>query len=429
MKSAVSTVATVACEKSFWESRKVRKIRGVTVSFYKRYGAFLYMDFKVKKVRVRESTDCTTLDDAARVAEKRIQAMQEAGNGLAELKAFSARERAAVATVNDILAALEGGDKVLSHGSLRTYKSSLLQLGRVVDEEDPRAARLDVVLSRKNLERFYSQGQGREAKEGVNWVNRLLCNGGLNTTVRNVRALFRGDMLDLKFKGLKLPPLDDLKRLPKLPQTEGGFVPWPAGVWEQMLEDAEALRTSDPELWLVNAMQRFLGLRNRELWHARREWITTAGDQAWIHIEDHHDEDEDETNEASFEVLKHGRRRKLLLNDELKAVLLQRTGWLIAPELATNDDRTFRQDVRHHFIYRTHSKWLRKYIPKRRKSCHELRMYAGSLVAKQHTLEAASYFLGHTSIVTTQNFYWAWMKESPMLDSWSMAGAHARPNC
>jgi integrase len=403
----------------------VRVVRGVTASFYKRYGDFLYMDFKVNSLRVKESTKCTRLEDAVRVAERRIQRMQEECNGMAEMKELSARARAAMATVREVLDALEGGDKMFSDGSLRTYKAALLRLARVVDAEEPWAVRMDAVLSRANLERFYSLGQGREGK-GVNWVNRLPCNVGLNTTLRNVRALFRGDMLELKFKGLKLPPMDELKKMPKLAVSVSGFKPWPPGVWEQMLAEAEELRTTDAELWLVNAMQRFLGLRNRELWHARREWITTAPDgRAWLNIEDHRDEDAEETEVAGFEVLKHGRGRKLELNEELKAVLLQRTGWLVAPHLAGEDEgREFREDARHAFIYRTHAAWLRKFIPHRVKAGHELRMYAGSLVAKAQGIEAASYFLGHTSIVTTQNYYWAFMKASPMLDAAAMAGAH-----
>lgn len=424
MKSAAASPATAASAPSFWESRKVRQIRGVTCSFYKRYGAFLYMDFKVKKVRVKESTGCTTLDDAVRVADKRIQAMQEAGNGLAELKAMSARQRAAVATVREVLAALEGGDKVMTDNSLRTYKSALKRLALVAGE-DAEAARLDVVLSKENLERFYALGQGREGK-GVNWVNRLPCNGGLNTTIRNVRALFRSKMIELKFADLKLPPLDDLKRLPKLPAAKGGFRPWPAGVYERMDAAAAELKETDPELWLVNVCLRFLGLRACELLAARREWITTSADgRAWLNVQDHHAEDAEEDEVASFEMVKHGAARRLELNEVLKAALLPRTGWLIAPELATSDSLETCEDARHALIYRRHSEWLRQFIPDRRKSNHELRMYAGSLVAKQLGLEAACYFLGHTSLVTTQAFYWAWLKESPMLDGKALTGAHA----
>jgi integrase len=424
MKSADSSPATAAPTKSFWESRKIRQIRGVTCSFYKRYGAFLYMDFKVKKVRVKESTGCTTLDDAVRVAEKRIQAMQEAGNGLADLKAFAVRQRAAVSTVREVLAALEGGDKVMTDNSLRTYKSALKRLALVAGA-DAEVARLDVVLSKANLERFYAQGQGREG-QGVNWVNRLPCNGGLNTTIRNVRALFRPKMLELKFADLKLPPLEDLKRLPKLPAAKGGFKPWPPGVYEKMDAAAARLKEADYELWLVNVCLRFLGLRACELLAARREWISTSEDgRAWLNVQDHHAEDAEEDEVASFELVKHGAARKLELNEVLKAALLPRTGWLIAPALATSDSLETCEDARHALIYRRHSEWLRQFIPDRRKSNHELRMYAGSLVAKQHGLEAACYFLGHTSLVTTQAFYWAWLKESPMLDGKALAGAHA----
>jgi integrase len=412
---------------TFWDKRIVRRIEGVKVSFYRRSTKVLrplHMHFYLHGVLIREGTGCMTVPDAERVAQTRIKRLRAAGNGMEEVKATMVRQRAAVATVAEVLAALDGGDKVMTDNSLRTYKSALKRLA-VVACEDVEAARMDAVLSKENLERFYAQGQGREGK-GVNWVNRLPCNGGLNSTIRNARALFTPKMLELKFAGLKLPPLDDLKRLPKLPAPKGGFRPWPAGVYEQMDVAAAGLKETCYELWLVNVCLRFLGLRPCELLAARREWITTSADgRAWLNVQDHHADDAEDDEEATFELVKHGAARKLELNALLKEALLPRTGWLIAPDLATGESLQTCEDARHALIYRRHSEWLRQFIPDRRKSNHELRMYAGSLVAKQHGLEAACYFLGHTSLVTTQAFYWAWLKESPMLDGLALTGAHA----
>lgn len=425
MKPEAEHTPAAESMKAAWQARKVRKIRGVTVSFYKRFGTLFFMDFTLKKRRVKACTDCTTLEDAARVAERRIQELQEKGNGLADLKQTLARERQAWATVGDVLAAMETGDKVINANSARTYRAALKRLAMVAEPHAWQRASLATVLSRANIEQFYSLGQGR-AGNGVNWINRLPCNGGLNSTIRNVRALFKPIMLQRKFSALKLPPLDELKAVPKLPRRAPGFTPWPAGAYEAMHQAALALRETEPELYLVNLMLRCLGLRNAELWAARRDWITTAPDgRAWLNVRDHYDDEADDTEAAPFEVLKHGEARRLELNEELKALLLPRTGWLIAPSLAAaDDDLTFREDARHALIYRRHSAWLRQFIPTRRKSNHELRMYAGSLVAKTDGLEAASYFLGHSSIATTQDYYVTWLKAAPMLDTRALATAH-----
>lgn len=414
-----------AAAATFWEKRTVRHVEGVKVSFYRRSVVRqqpLHMHFYFHGALVRETTGCMTVADAERVARRRILELRDGCNGLGEVKATLARQRAAVATVGEILRALEGGDKVMTDNSLRTYKSALKRLAVVAAgapgteaAEDVEGLGLDVVLSKGNLERFYALGQGREG-QGVNWINRLPCNGGLNSTIRNVRALFRPRLLELKYAGLKLPSLEDLRRLPKLPAAKGGFKPWPAGVYEAMHAAAEGLKESDYELWLINACLRFLGLRACELLAARREWITTSEDgRAWLNVEDQRGADAEDDEVSEFEVVKHGAARRLELNAVLKEALLPRRGFLVVP-----DEGVDRAAV----IYRRHSEWLRQFIPDRVKSNHELRMYAGSLVAKEHGLEAACYFLGHTSLVTTQAFYWAWLKESPMIEARALAGAH-----
>lgn len=416
--------AALKAPKSFWESRITRKIRGVTVSFYRRFEGSCYtMDFKVNNKRVRELTLAAVMADAEQVAEMRVKGMQEALNGLAAAAVHSARSRVKMATVADVLKAVDEGDKVAEDRTLKTYVSSLLRLARLVNAQDPESVSLGDALCRANLERFYSLGQSRNGK-GVNWVDALDVNGGLNSAIRNVCSLFTKRMVDLKFAGLVLPSLTDLRELPRLKVEVHGFQQWPAGVYEQMQAASEVMKTEQPELWLVNAMLRRLGLRDLELLMSRREWIEVDAvtGRAWLVIKN---------RGAEYKLLKHGRARKLELDEELKGLLLPKTGYLITAPVKVSMPGTgarasdgLGDSARYDLIYRTHCEWMRQWIPDRAKANHELRMYAGSMIYKAHGLESAAYFLGHKSTATTEKYYVSWLGDSPMLDGAAVAAAH-----
>lgn len=309
---------------------------------------------------------------------------------------------------------------------MMVYTCSLKRLAKVVDLRAPLDVGLDRVLSETTIERFYAEGQGLP---GVNWADSRPGNGGLNTCIRNVKAMFTARVVKIKFAHVKLPDLRQLRGAPLLRHRSKGFIPWPAGVYEAMHEASEKLRLADPEQWLVNAMLRRLGLRDGELLASRREWIevqsVAAGDgmgppkmRAWlvVHDRDGQEADGDEDEVESFEVLKHGKERKLELDAELMFHLLPREGFLIG--------NGWTPHARYTFIYRQHNEWVRKFIPKRlrKKANHELRMYAGSLVYMRDGLEAAAAFLGHKSTATTERYYAAFLSTCQGLSSSEVSG-------
>jgi integrase len=223
----------------------------------------------------------------------------------------------------------------------------------------------------------------------VNWVDALPVNSGLNGTVRNALALM--SHRERLMPGLKVPDVLELRKLPKLREARHGFVPWPAGVFERMKAEVEGLRESQPELWLINVCLRRLGLRAEELLAARREWLEQDAQGRWCLVV---------KDRPGWQVLKHGKPRRLLLDAELAGVLLQKVGFLIADGLG--------ETTRYDLIYRRHSEFLRRFIPDRTKSNHELRMHAASQVYMQQGLGAAAYFLGD-SASTTERFYASWL--------------------
>lgn len=386
------------------ESKSIRRqISGVSVRFYKRTPKANYtMDFEVMGERIQESTQWPSMADAERRAAQRVREVKDLKLSLGT----DSQVKGGFATVGEVLQRLSGGDKVCSDGAMRTYKSALLRLARTADEQQPERVTLDAALSRANVELMFQRVQGRAS--GVNWVDKLPVNGGLNSTMRNVSALLNTRMRDLKLKGLKLPDSKVLKEVPKLKAVKAGFKPWSEEMYQAMNEASEELRVSDPELWLVNAMLRRLGLRNEELLSSARHWIEVQGDRAWLVICD---------RDGEFQILKGGRPRKLELDAELQAALLPRgAGYLIAPDLTS--------DQRYGLIYRTHSKWMRQWVGEdAAKTNHQLRMYAASKLYMRDGLEAAAYFLGDT-VATTETYYTTWLGKSAMLDGAAVAAVH-----
>ncbi len=412
-----------------------RTLHGHAVRFYKRGNSEFYtFDFGRGKERVQRASDYTLIKDAEWQASNAVRKWVDDRSGKTAEVQRQTVARGRVAKVSDVMALTrrEGEDRLWEPGTARTYGSALLSLARMVSEDEPESVGLDVLLTSGVIEQFYAAKQGRKS---VDWLSKLPENGGANSIVRSVKAIFQSRMVKLFMGHLKLPDLTALREAHYLKTQPTEFQPWDDDVYHAMEAASEGLRTTDPELWLVNAMLRRLGLRDEELLAARREWIEVeyvpAGDgmgppqrQAILDIKDR------PGGEFPFKLLKHGRGRKLPLDAELQEILLPRTGWLIAPHLANAmiprpGAEYLKEDARWALIYRTHSKWMRQWVGEEAaKTNHQLRKYAGSKVFTEHGLEAAAYFLGD-SIATTDNYYRAWLKRGAMLDGKAVARARA----
>ncbi len=396
-----------------------RTLHGWAVRFYKRgKSAFYTFDFGRGRERVQRVSRYTMIKDAEWEASQEVRKWVDASSGKSAEEGRKAVARGPVAKVADVMALLErsGEDRLWEAGTARTYGSALMTLARVVDEKAPREVSLAAVLCAGTIERFYALKQGRST---VNWLARLPENGGANSVVRNVKSIFQDRMLKF-MTHLRLPDLTELVKAHYLKEEATEFEPWEEAVYQAMVVAADGLREVEPELWLVNAMLRRLGLRDAELLAARREWIELEYEWpadgmgppmmvAVLVIKDRPD------GAFPFQVLKHGSGRRLPLDSELAGLLLGREGWLVGAGLSDSG--------RHELIYRRHSQWMRPFVGEEAaKTNHQLRKYAGSKVFTAHGLEAAAYFLGD-SISTTDRYYRAWLKRGAMLDGRAVAVA------
>lgn len=369
-----------------------RTLQGHSVTFRKREPSpFWVADFYVLGERFQRTTKRTVLAEAERVVTTMIKGLLDAKQGLAEAGRADQSVKGRAATVGAVLEMAKGGEKLMDAGTLRTYGSALLRWARVVDDADPMDVPLERVLREETWHEMVRRVQGLKVP---NLVDPLPCNGGLNTTLRNVRALFSPRVVRTKLGRLLLPDLRVLRGIPFLKHEEHGFVPWAREVYEAMDAAAAGLRESNPELWLVNAMLRRLGLRDGELLAARGDWLErrlVGGVERLVLVIQ---------TRPDFKLPKGGRPRTLVLDEELAGLLAGREGYLILPD----GSPTARLDL----IYRTHSKWMRQFVPAEvdGKTNHQLRMYAGSLVLrKTGSMTATAAFLGHKSVTTTERYY------------------------
>lgn len=390
-------------KEGFWENRIIRRIRGVKVSFYRRFeGSTLTADFFLKKNRVRRLTDCTVMADAERVAENLIREIQEKSNGLADVKELLALQRAPTATVEDVHHALDAGDIVLGDKTLSSYKGKLRMLAETVDENRPLKLDLGRVLTREVLDAFVAARQGGKR---VNRRDKLKANTGINTVIRELKAMFRKHRT--KMSKLKLPDLAALLEYEYLPEPDHRFVQLPAEDFRAMCEASRKLKTAWPELWLVHMAVRLLGLRNEELMSAKRHWLETRDGETYLVIKE---------RPGEFSLLKHGLPGSLWVDPDLAVEWLKReNGYLILPE----GTDTQRFDL----IYRDHNNWLREFIPRseRQKGAHELRKHVGSVLLTTHGADAAQRYLRQKSRRVFEDHYADWIKPLPRV-TMEMAG-------
>jgi hypothetical protein len=132
------------------------------------------------------------------------------------------------------------------------------------------------------------------------------------------------------------------------------------------------------------------------------QWNEAEG-KAWLDVRPRAPEGE----EPGFRLLKHGRPRRLALDEEIQRLIKSRSGFLIGDG--------WRASRRYDFIYRDHCDWLRPFVPGNRSQVnHELRKLSASQVYTEHGIAAAAYFLGD-SVATTEGHYASWTGEAPVV--------------
>lgn len=212
-----------------------------------------------------------------------------------------------------------------------------------------------------------------------------------NSMLRMAKSVFARRHAHI-YDGLRIPAgVEELLKFKLLKTGSPRYVPLPHGILRQ-IDEAAAELTAD--LRMVYQLIRLCGLRDSEVEAVKTSWVLEHGGRLFIDVVTRPDEFVPKGHEGRIAIPKvmEPAVRKLLKSAGSKPV------HLVLPNA--------KKTARHDLIYRQHSKWLRQFMPEdRRKTNHELRKAAGSLVAaKFNSWEAAARFL-REDLATAKKHY------------------------
>jgi len=366
-----------------------------------------YYDYRIKIRRPDGSQTMTSANTSnLAVAKKRLDLVKKRMKDARweELDDFIVSRR--VPTVGDVVetylappqtckeaTAVKGANELLNVVAIAKGLVTSTKSGRPIPDKAAARKLASTVLTDDLVLEYQRVRQGGE----LDISTRQESNGGINSTLNNARGVFSKKSLYYKFKNFNLPDVAGFMQAPYLPVPDQEWEPIPDDQYQSMDEASAVLRSSNPELWLVNQMLRRLGLRNCELIAARDTWLDQDG-AGWLLVV------KDRPDEGFW--CKGFRSRRLPLSPDLAEILTGRQGWLL--EAPSDTART-------KLVEREHNTWLRQFVPDRQKGNHELRKHIGSVIYHLRGLEAAADYLGHVDIRTTRKWYQARLERLPQI--------------
>lgn len=303
-------------------------------------------------------------------------------------------------TIGKVLDAFKEGDRHVRSRTGRHYELSLLRMIKDVLGLDTEAARKETlgILTEDFVRRY--QALKQKTGGGVDYVTPMTINTGINSVVRQARGVFSRTALKIYERaGLSMPPtLDAFLKAQFLKEVSHRYSdnPIPKEQIEKLNKDLPKLKKQDERLWAIHLMIRLMGLRDSEIERARRHWLVKRGDTTYLVINRREGEAAPKRSDGEVPVPQ-------VLLDYFKS---HSDDHLIPAKHPTE---------RHDLICKIHSKWVRARVPGRTKTNHELRKWAGSMVAtKTNSWERAAEFL-RIDIETAKLHYLSFVTQSKPL--------------
>lgn len=286
--------------------------------------------------------------------------------------------KAGVPTIGEIIEAYENGDQHVRKRTGANYRHSLLRILKDVrgwSEDEARKQKIEVLTD--SLVRDYQAH--RQGRDTVTFVDPLEVNTGINSTVRQARALFsRRAILAYEKAGMSMPPtLQGFLRAPMVREVSHRYSdnPIPQKQIDKMNEQLPKLKETDERLWAIHLMIRLMGLRDSEILRAKKSWLIERDGKTFLVINRRAGEEAPKRSDGEVAV-----------PDVLLQWFKKQKGEFLIPA----KHKTERENL----VCREHSQWVAKIIPGRTKTNHELRKWAGSVVAtKTNSWERAAEFL------------------------------------
>jgi integrase len=325
-------------------------------------------------------------------------------DGLETATRDALRQRKAPAPPSLLLSLIIDAYRVAPEGPIeRTRRENITALGRVINlalgtEVEWQTRGVDILTPQ--LVRAYKLGVLARAKAaGARGKAILRAQATADDTLRQARSIFAMRMLEhyRHDKQWELPALDPFREAPGFGTRKTIAYQRPDdGIVDRCLAELEATKASEPERYLICWLAITFGLRKSEIAAARSDWFVMRNGR--MHIEIRGVEDK----KWSRDYTKNGE-----IMPSTPAAL---GGWAkIGPMITAmapgvyliKGSRSYRTDI----AFRKVNLWLRKVGWQTSKAIHELRKLAGSEVIMSSGIYAASQFLRHGNISTTQKYY------------------------
>jgi integrase len=347
-------------------------------------GEWYYIRFEFKGREYRRATKCNSRPAAERVAKDIYNSIiGEHFKNPDQLKV-----RSNFCTIDDICKAYHEKSALLVEPD--TSKKNILSFLKIISDvqntDKPREVNASV-LTRSLITSFQNK---RITSAGDNYQKKESAKNSANSIIQQARSLFSKKLIAQDaYSHLKLPDLMEFLRTPLLKVQPKGYQPIEPQLIEAMNAAADELKITNAPLHLIHMLFLRMGLRNKEILHAKHSWIVPYHGSHGLAIITRNDF---KPKGAPGIVPMPKDVYKLIL--KLKS---DKHDYIIPAESATE---------RYDLIYEDHSNWVKKFIPDRQKTSYELRKHAGSIIAtREKNIMAAQAFLRHKSPTTTATYY------------------------
>ena len=241
----------------------------------------------------------------------------------------------------------------------------------------------------------------------VDFVTPRKINTSINSMLRQARGVFSRRALTIYERADVVVPAEvqGFLKAPYLRELSHRYSdhPIPKEQIAKLNKDLPKLKETDERLWAIHLMIRLMGLRDSEIARARRHWLVKRDKVAYLVINRREGELAPKRSDGEVPVP----------NELLKYFESHESDFLIPAANATE---------RAGLVYKEHSKWVRERVPGRTKTNHELRKWAGSVVAtKTNSWERAAEFL-RIDIETAKKHYLAFTSPSECLSLSDLEG-------
>lgn len=316
------------------------------------------------------------------------------------------KKKAKLPTVGEVISAFHAADRHVRSRTAVDYELCLLRILREVHGLDAdEAKKLSIsVVNAELARRFQASKQGGGS---VDFVTPRKVNTGINAAIRQAKGLFsRRALLAYEQAGLEIPDsVQGFLKTQTLRELSHRYSdnPIPKEQIARLNKDLPALKKKDKRLWAIHLMIRLMGLRDSEIDRARRHWLVKRGEGTFLVV-----------NRREGEAAPKRSDGEVPVPDVLLEYFDSHTDDHLIPAKHPTERRNL--------IYKTHSKWVGERVPGRTKTNHELRKWAGSVVAtKTNSWERAAEFL-RIDIETAKMHYLSFVTPSKPLSLKDLMG-------